>query len=68
MKKFLLSLCCFVYAFIVYAGPVSEQQALTKASQFMPGKGFVLAKPSAKKNLAVAHLITFSMQKAMPVL
>ena len=49
MKKFLLSLCCFVYAFIVYAGPVSEQQALAKASQFMPGKGFVLAKPSAKK-------------------
>ena len=46
MKKFLLSLCCLVYAFIVYAGPVSEKQALAKASQFMSGKSFVLSKTS----------------------
>ena len=46
MKKFLLSLCCLVYAFIVYAGPVSEKQALAKASQFMSGKRFVLSKTS----------------------
>ena len=46
MKKFLLSLCCLVYAFIVYAGPVSEKQALAKASQFMSGKSFVLSKIS----------------------
>ena len=51
MKKVLLSFFCLVYAFVVYAGPVSEQQALAKASKFMPGKGFVMAKAaeSAKK-------------------
>ena len=49
MKKYLLTIFCLAYAFIVYAGPVSENQALAKACQFMPGKGFVLAKSAESK-------------------
>ena len=49
MKKFLLFSLSLVYAFIVYAGPVSEDQALAKASQFMPGKAFLVGNLSYSK-------------------
>jgi hypothetical protein len=44
MKKFLLSVIGLAYTFIVFAGPVSENQALAKARQFMPGKSFRIEK------------------------
>ena len=49
MKKFLLLSLSLVYAFIVYAGPVSENQALAKACQFMPGKTFIAGDVSSIK-------------------
>ena len=49
MKKFLLFSLSLVYAFIVYAGPVTEDQALAKASQFMPGKAFLVGNLSYSK-------------------
>jgi uncharacterized protein YjdB len=42
MKRFLLVSLCLACSFIVYAGPVSEKQALAKACQFMPGKTFLV--------------------------
>ena len=48
MKRFLLVTFCLTYVFTVFAGPVSEKQALEKALQFMPGKAFRLSNVDAR--------------------
>jgi len=50
MKKVYLLALCLAYTFIVFAGPVSEKQALEKARQFMPGKSFSLKQTAASNN------------------
>ena len=47
MRRFLLITICFTYAFIAFARPVSEKQALEKALQLMPGKTFRLSNVDA---------------------
>ena len=42
MRRFLLITICLTYAFVAFAKPVSEKQALEKAIQLMPGKTFRL--------------------------
>ncbi|MBP5778128.1 MAG: C10 family peptidase, partial [Prevotella sp.] len=44
MKRYLLTVFSLVYAFVVFAGSVTEKQALAKACQFMPGKSFVFVR------------------------
>ena len=44
MKKLFLLLLAFLATIVVNAGPVSRQQALQKARNFMPGKQFGEAK------------------------
>ena len=48
MKKVYLLVLCLAYTFIVFAGPVSEQQALQKARQFMPGKSLSMTQKTSQ--------------------
>ena len=47
MRRFLLITICLTYAFVAFAKPVSEKQALEKAIQLMPGKNFRLCNVDA---------------------
>jgi uncharacterized protein YjdB len=47
MKKLITLVFCLVYTFIVFAGSVTEKQALEKARQFMPGKSFSLRRTAS---------------------
>ena len=47
MRRFLLITICLTYAFVAFARPVSEKQALEKAIQLMPGKTFRLCNVDA---------------------
>ena len=47
MRRFLLITICLTYAFVAFAKPVSEKQALEKAIQLMPGKTFRLCNVDA---------------------
>ena len=50
MKKVYLLALCFAYTYSVFAGPVTEKQALEKAHQFMPGKSFSLKQTAESNN------------------
>ena len=47
MRRFLLITICLTYAFVAFAKPVSEKQALEKAILLMPGKTFRLCNVDA---------------------
>ena len=51
MKKVYLLVLCLAYTFIVFAGPVSEKQALEKARQFMPGKSLSMTQQTSQAGL-----------------
>ena len=51
MRKLVLIAICLVFAFSVNAGTVTQNEALAKASQFMPGKVFsIIQTPASKSN------------------
>jgi len=51
MKKFLLLALSLAYELVVFAGPVSEQQALQKARQFMQGKNLSMTQQTSQAGL-----------------
>lgn len=60
MKKYLILLFYMVCAFMAYAEPVSESQALAKARLFMPGKSFSICR-TAKKSYTGLELTNGDM-------
>ena len=51
MKKLLLLALSLAYVLVVFAGPVSEQQALQKARQFMQGKNLSMTQQTSQAGL-----------------
>ena len=50
MRKILLTIACLLTSLVLWAGNVTEQEALRKAQQFMQGKTFV--QPAARRSSA----------------
>jgi len=59
MKKFLLLALSLAYVLVVFAGPVSEQQALQKARQFMQGKNLSMTQRTSQAGLDHAGVTPF---------
>ena len=57
MKKILLTLLAFLSVATANAEPVSRQQALKKAGQFMPGKKFSESKASTRSDVSDAFYV-----------
>ena len=57
MKKILLTLLAFLSMATANAEPVSRQQALKKAGQFMPGKKFSESKASTRSDVSDAFYV-----------
>lgn len=57
MKKILLTLLAFLSMATANAEPVSRQQALKKAGQFMPGKKFIESKASTRSDVSDAFYV-----------
>ena len=57
MKKILLTLLAFLSMATANAEPVSRQQTLKKAGQFMPGKKFSESKASTRSDVSDAFYV-----------
>lgn len=66
MKKLLLLALSLAYVLVLFAGPVSEQQALQKARQFMQGKNLSMTQQTSQAGLdfdGVTPFYVFNAEK-----